>query len=296
LQPVYVAIATAGRKEILNETLQLLSEQVTPPDIVLVAPSGNEDYDKNIILSISLDIRIVESEKGSCKQRNAILDTLTHLPTGIVLFLDDDFFPEKNYIKELKKIFLENSDVVLATGHVLADGATGPGYSSVEALKLLEINNLDLANLKTQIVYNGYGCNMAVRLDTVNRFNIRFDEELPLYGWLEDVDFSRQLAPYGILIKSYRISGVHLGSKRGRSSGKRFGYSQVANPIYLNRKNTMSTKRALTQMLRNILANTSKILAPEPWVDRRGRVIGNFLAIKDLLLGRCNPGNIKHLS
>ena len=295
MQPVYVAIATAGRREILTETLRIISEQAIPPDIVFVAPSSNEDYDQNSMSTVPLDIRIVKSEKGSCRQRNAILDTIKHLPTGIIVFLDDDFFLEKNYIKELKQVFSENRDVVLVTGHVLADGAVGPGISSTEARDLLKHEPLTFSNLKPQIVYNGYGCNMSVRSDTISRFNIRFDEELPLYGWLEDVDFSRQLAPHGSLIKSYRIYGVHLGSKRGRSSGKRVGYSQIANPIYLQRKKTMSTKRAAIQISRNILANILKFPAPEPWVDRRGRIVGNLIALKDLFLGKCNPRNITHI-
>ena len=34
------------------------------------------------------------------------------------------------------------------------------------------------------------------------------------------------------------LRGVHLGNKRGRVSGLRFGYSQIANPIYLLQKGT----------------------------------------------------------
>uniref|UniRef100_UPI00195349D0 glycosyltransferase family 2 protein n=1 Tax=Escherichia coli TaxID=562 RepID=UPI00195349D0 len=67
----------------------------------------------------------------------------------------------------------------------------------------------------------GYGCNMTVRLSVIHAHGIRFDEDLPLYAWLEDVDLSRRMAPYGRIVGSATMRGVHLGSKRGRSSGIR---------------------------------------------------------------------------
>ena len=110
---------------------------------------------------------------------------------------------------------------------------------------------------------------------------------LPLYGWLEDVDFSRQLAPFGKIIRNEGMIGVHLGSKGGRGSGVRTGYSQIANPLYLWRKGTLRLDRALIQMCRNILANYAKLMRPEPWVDRRGRALGNALGFRDLVRDGC---------
>jgi hypothetical protein len=37
------------------------------------------------------------------------------------------------------------------------------------------------------------------------------------------------------------LRGVHLGTKRSeRSPGKRLGYSQIANPVYIARKETIA--------------------------------------------------------
>src|SRR3546814_2466766 len=33
-------------------------------------------------------------------------------------------------------------------------------------------------------VYNGYGCNMAIRMAPVREAGLLFDENLPFYGWL----------------------------------------------------------------------------------------------------------------
>ena len=86
------------------------------------------------------------------------------------------------------------------------------------------------------------GCNMAFRLPTARAAGVEFDEALPLYGWLEDVDFSRRMAPYGKIISWPNCRGVHMAVKRGRTSGVKLGYSQVMNPFYLWRKRTMGER------------------------------------------------------
>jgi hypothetical protein len=118
---------------------------------------------------------------------------------------------------------------------------------------------------------------------------------LPLYGWLEDVDFSRQLARFGRVVSTDATRGVHLGVKQGRQRGVKLGYSQVANPLYLIGKGTMSPRRALTLIARNLAANTVRSLRAEPWVDRRGRLIGNVRAMLDLVTGRLDPRRIQAL-
>lgn len=137
--------------------------------------------------------------------------------------------------------------------------------------------------------YGTYGCNMAFRMEPVRRHGILFDENLPLYGWQEDLDFSRRLADHGTVVMSNGLRGVHLGAKFGRTSGVRLGYSQIANPIYLIRKGTITRKHAIGLMRRNLTANLMRSFRPEPWVDRRGRLKGNMLAVVDLLMRRISP-------
>ncbi len=79
---------------------------------------------------------------------------------------------------------------------------------------------------------------------------------------------------------------MHLGTKLGRSPGRRLGYSQVANPIYLFRKGSYSFGRAAPSVGRNLAANADRSLQPESYIDRRGRLRGNGLAFLDLLRGR----------
>ena len=103
----------------------------------------------------------------------------------------------------------------------------------------------------------------------------------------------RQLASHGSVVQAARLRGVHLGTKgSGRSPGRRLGYSQVANPLYLARKGTMRWSLALKHMAKNLLANSVRSLSPEPWVDRRGRLAGNCLAMWDCVRGQVDPQRI----
>ena len=91
------------------------------------------------------------------------------------------------------------------------------------------------------------------------------------------------------------LRGVHLGNKRGRTSGLRFGYSQVANPLYLRNKGTVGLKWALRLMGGNIAANILGSLKPQGLVDRRGRLKGNLIALGDFVRGRLDPMRVLDL-
>ncbi len=192
-------------------------------------------------------------------------------------------------------MFAANPAIVAATGDVIADGANGPGLTVEEGLALLAGDRHNPQAEPPRPCYGTYGCNMVFRLDVVRRHGIFFDERLSLYGWQEDIDFSRRLLPYGLVVYAPRLRGVHLGVKKGRTSGVRFGYSQIVNPIYLARKGTFSWPRAARFISRNIAANLVKSLKPESWIDRRGRLRGNLVGLGDVMRGRTDPEKILNL-
>lgn len=284
---IAVAYATTGRRETLTDTLEALLQQRRMPDAVGICPGKPEDVDREALSAFGLGIRYAKAPIGLCAQRNALLDLLED--ADVILFLDDDFIMAPNYLAECEALFLEHANVVMATGHVIADGILGPGLSLAEANTALAADTPTLASASHVPVYNGYGCNMALRRATAHAKGIRFDEALPSYGWLEDVDFSRRLAPYGDIVISSLCRGVHMGTKRGRSPGVRLGYSQISNPYYMWRKGSLTGRRAAAQVGRNMLANLAGLLRPQPWVDRRGRARGNLAGLRDVLGRRSHP-------
>jgi glycosyltransferase involved in cell wall biosynthesis len=286
-----VGIATRGRAAILKDTILDIARQRRQPDEIVVAHA--EDADVGDAPQKFPAIRFLHSPLGLTRQRNAILDAC--LDSDIVVFIDDDFYLDTEYLEIIERLFVEHPEVAAATGTVVADGVNGPGISAEVGKSLLR--NFHAAGQSQKITekFNTYGCNMSFRLATVREHELRFDEMLPLYGWAEDVDFSRQLAPYGSIVGVPAAYGVHLGTKSGRTSGFRLGYSQIANPIYLARKGTLAWHLALISVFSLWAKNMLKSLRPEPYVDRRRRLLGNFAAFKDLLVGELCPSKISRL-
>jgi hypothetical protein len=291
---IVVGIATARRREILARTIAILAEQTRLPDCLVICPVAADDVDDLSLKNFPGPTVVVSGPIGSSAQRNRILANV--MGADIIVFFDDDYFADPRYIENLEKIYRACPDVVAATGFLLADGAQGPGFSAEQGLQIIRGAPSLVGSLSELIDWDStYGCNMSFRLKSIIDHGILFDENLPLYGWQEDIDFSRRLLPYGRIVLSGMLRGVHLGIKFGRTSGVRFGYSQLANPIYLVRKGSMPRQYANKIMWRNIAANLARSLYPEPWIDRRGRLKGNLLALVDVMRGRISPGRILQL-
>jgi GT2 family glycosyltransferase len=289
---VYIGVPTVGRAEVLRQTIATLRAQTKPPTKVVVCTPRGDSCDLSREFP---DLNVVEitSEKGSCAQRNAIMDYLVD-QEGVLLIIDDDFLLHPTYLEKLGRVMSDHPDIALANGTIIKDGISGPGLSFEEAEQLLaEADSLPAGPLAIANGQIAYGCNMAIRLDLAKQ--VRFDENLPLYGWQEDVDFSFNLSSHGRIVKLSWLSGVHLGVKTGRTSGVKFGYSQISNPLYLQRKGTMATGHVCWLIGKNVLSNIAKALRPESYIDRRGRLKGNCLALIDVLRGRDDPKRVLRL-
>ncbi|ACI50531.1 glycosyl transferase family 2 [Gluconacetobacter diazotrophicus PA1 5] len=289
LPTLVIGIVSCGRPGILRETVQELRKQSYPASRIIVCTPRASDADG---LAEADGLTILRGPIGACHQRNVILDHAGD--NDVIVFFDDDFLPDRNYLKVCAEVFGASPGILAATGRVLADGAKGPGFSMEEARQMLDnprIND-NPAQSSVEDAWSSYGCNMAFRIPAVQRHGVRFDERLPLYAWYEDIDFSRRLGRHGRVVRMNAAKGIHLASKTGKTPGRRLGYSQVANPIYLSRKGTFPWDHTLRSVGRNITMNLMRSLWPEPYVDRRGRLLGNGLALMDLLRGRIAPERI----
>jgi GT2 family glycosyltransferase len=287
---VAVGIATAGRPHTLNQILWELTKQSRLPDVIVVCASSNADLGE-IPLEFPAIVTLFAG-RGLAQKRNAILRHLSD--PDILIFLDDDFLVDRDYVAATEAAFASDNAIAMSTGDVIADGVCGPGLDVTKA-RLALVAAGSPASAAPHDVYSAYGCNMSLRLDLARRYQLTFDEQLPLYGWLEDVDFSRRVAAHGRIVKVPAARGVHLGVKSARQRGIQLGYSQVANPVYLMRKGTYGARYAAALMSRNILANFGRALWPETHVDRTGRALGNLCALRDLIDGRLHPQRILSL-
>ncbi len=294
---IAVIICSVGRPDCLRQIVPALNNQTRPADRVLFVVTKPEDigFDPAPLFGHGTRAETVIAAKGLPKQRNAGLDLVQH-DCDYVVYYDDDFVPSRFALAGVERAFEAFPDVNGMTGHLIADGIHGTGISEDEAVRLVSAFDsriTDPAAAPLSVLRRGltglYGCNMAYRISAI-RTN-RFDERLPLYAWQEDIDFAARIA--GSRIKTNAFSGVHRGAKSGReTAGRRLGYSQVANPWYLWRKGTMPARFAFKLAFRNTVANHVKAIWPEPWIDRRARAFGNWIAIFDILAGRSDPGRI----
>lgn len=288
---IAIGIATRGRPAILGEVLAELDRQTRPPQSIIICHVSEDD-----VTGLSArfpGLRFITAEAGLPRQRNAIMDAAPE--ADAILFIDDDFFPAPEWLAVLEAVLTAHPDCVVATGTVIADGAKGPGITIEAGRAILAADARPADPLAVTPHFNGYGCNMAFRMAPVRAHGIRFDEALPAYAWYEDIDFSRRLLPYGTILRLGGARGVHLGAKIGRQPGRRLGYSQVVNSVYLARKGSYPWDHALRSIGRHLLANGVKSLRPEPEVDRWGRFRGNLRGVWHVLTGQAHPGRIDEL-
>ena len=284
LPKIAVVIATLGRPHVVTATLKrLLATQSLTPDTIIISCVSPEDAGETADFPT---VTIITGKAGLPAQRNAALAALSP-ETDVVVFFDDDFVADADWLTVAAETFRDQPDVAAFTGHVVADDIKGAGLSIEDAIHLLETSDRSTSWSRLE-PYSPYGCNMAFRLSAVR--DLKFDERLVLYGWLEDRDFGAALAKQGgRLVKCADACGVHMGVKNGRVSGDRLGYSQIVNPIYLLRKGTMTYGQVAGQIFRNVASNLSGSLRPEPFIDRRGRLKGNLRGFSDILRGRIEP-------
>lgn len=286
-----VIIPTYGRKALLAQTLRHLALQSRLPDQVIV--SVPDESHVQVPPGLPFEVELALGISGLSAQRNRAMEQALDT-SDVITFFDDDFLPGTHYLARVEDGFSLYPDWALATGCVVVDGISGPGLTFDEGCAALRKAETSQHGTREDDLLadhfdclGGYGCNMSVRSQLIG--TLRFDERLPLYGWQEDTDFSRQLSARGRIVRVNGFVGVHLGAKAGRVSGIRFGYSQIANLVYLIAKGTVPWGFGSQLMARNITANIIRCLWPEPHIDRFGRLKGNLLAARHVLMGRIEP-------
>lgn len=290
-----VIIATKGRPTELSRLLNLLVSQTAPADMIVVSACGPDDLAAET--GLPSNVKVLFGSPGLPAQRNRAL-SLVRDEYDIAIFFDDDFIPSRFWLENIRRLLVAHPDIAGVTGKVLKDGVKTGGIEWSEGQIIVDAmdaagNRSDPAEYEIREDQPAYGCNMAFRLKAIE--NILFDQRLPLYGWLEDRDFSFRAASNGRAVWSDAIWGVHLGSRGVRISGLRFGYSQVVNPWYLMTKGTMTPAHVCRNILRAFAANITGSILPDPYIDRAGRLKGNITGVSDIVRGRWKPEKIAEL-
>lgn len=278
---IAVVIASTMRPTALAATIASLHGQSRSADEIVVSVVKPSDVPEPMAVSV----RLVYSERGASRQRNRGVEVLSE-DTELVVFLDDDMILHRNYLREIESIFSTTPDAALIMGHLIANG----DISVERATELLNcpVNSTEYAIIQSS--FGGvYGCNMCVRIDVAR--NEPFDDRLPLYSYMEDMDFGTRVRRHGHIGYYFGSLAVHLRAKEGRVSHRALGFSEVMNPAYLAAKGTIPRSHAaFSFVVRKPLANIARAVLPGPRrVERWERLIGNCIALRLLLTGVLDP-------
>ena len=288
-----VVVSSVNRPQVLHETVLALSRQTIPPLSIIVSLCDTCSLLPET--SCLPGVKIVQGQPGLTRQRNA---GLSAVPSGAeyVLFLDDDTELAPNYLESMERLFDGRDDLAVASAVFAMDGLRiGRPLSREEAIAAV---NRQPCGYRTEPAEGITGCNIFVRRPVAE--SVRFDERLPLSGWLEDFDFSVRSRAHGSVVWNFETCAAHLGIQRAsRERGFLVGYAQVANSYYLCQKgiipsfsNLLGTywlpmfRQNLHCLLRCALYRNS------PWnlvFDPPGRMAGSTRALLDAALRRLRP-------
>jgi GT2 family glycosyltransferase len=287
-----IIVASAGRPSTLKGLLgHLDSQEDTDFSVIICVP--DEASKPAEAESIRTRFQLIIGPRGASAQRNAALRAVGQ-SVEAVIFLDDDAVPTHSYIKDVKRVLAENPTYVAFSGAVLLDGAQlGRELAHNEILTAL---NLYASSEDSQLrpTESLYGCNLVSRMPQA--LTISFDERLPLYSWLEDLDFSKRIQRLGSIGRTMSCAVVHIGSgSGGRLQHERFGYSQITNAVYLRTKSSIDSKKCLLLIGRPLVRNIVGSILGNSTSWRRQRLRGNILSLCDLVRGRVLPERIVSL-
>jgi GT2 family glycosyltransferase len=291
-----VVVATKDRPLAVSRLLDTLKHQTVRPDVIIISAYNDGDVEGD---HTSADnVQVLFGPPGLPAQRNRAL-ALLRGKADIVIFFDDDFVPSRFWIERVQALLKSHPDVGGVTGQVLADGVKSMEIAWAEAQSIVDEADQSGTHISWDDVsipdfhMSPYGCNMAFRAKAIQ--DIEFDERLVLYGWLEDRDFGARAARRARMIFTDLLWGVHLGVRSGRTSGLRFGYSQVVNPWYLKQNGSMKSIEVYGYIIRALARNALGIVFRTSEIDRWGRFKGNLIGLTDILHGRWAPERIAHL-
>ena len=286
-------ICTLGRPEVLHDTVRSILAQTHPVHEILIGTPSTEN-----VLPGTLDlplVRFVPAPLGSTCQRNACLDRLAP-DTELVAFFDDDIELAPDFLACMVALFRQTPALVASSGRLLHDGGVDLFCDRAEAQAKCRQTPSSWSPgrpVHTEPLRSAYGCDMVFRADRARA--VRFDENLPLYAWLEDADYSPAATRgHMAVVTNHDAVAVHLGARGGRIDGLRLGFSQIVNPFYLWRKSRVFSLPYLLIhfWLRCLIGNTLGLFTGEPQEDRLGRLAGNAVGLLHLGRGRCCPQDI----
>lgn len=242
-----VIICTKDREKDLLECIDSLIAQTLLPEELVIVDAGKENGIKGKleekVKTTPIKLKYICTEPGLTRQRNI---GVKNSKGDIIFFFDDDVILDKEYITSILKIYSSHEDEHLGgVGGRIVNACPPPVYwrlfNRIFFLDrhgaLLPAHTLHFD--KIRFVRALSGCNMSYRRDVFQKFD--FDEHIPGYGLMEDVDFSFRASQEYRLALTPNARLEHKQSPVSRDKISKLVQMRNYNSFYLFVKNCPKT-------------------------------------------------------
>ena len=291
MNKISIIIPTKDRLNFLKNTLKNLDKNNFFFDEIIIVDSSLKkirNYNLNFLsFKIKRKIKLIYSSSGTALQRNIGLKNINR-KNEYVMFLDDDIIFEKRALNKMS-IFLKN----------IPNFIIGIGFNNnleikknfIEKIKKTKfVKKLKIYSDNPGIVTKS-GWQTKITKVNFNRltywlstqasiFNLKkikkinFDENLGIYSYLEDLDFSYKVSKLGKLIiysKSFYIT-KNIVSRNNLS----FGIKELLNRYIFVKNNKLSKKYFLIGSFILTLKNLAQIFFFD--IKKFNRGLGNLIS------------------
>lgn len=229
---ISVIICTRNRLDCIPECLHSIAQQTSLPDELIIIDSSDipmiaqERFTSLFTYAIFPHTQLLyrHTKPGLTYQRNVGID-VAH--GDIVYFFDDDVIIDKNYIKEMQRIFAGQPKFAGGSGTITNIAPYKRTFKHLMRVFFLIQRNyasgyFTTSGMPTHTFGSEYfqevqvlgGCCCAYR-SSVFKKN-RFDEYLVRYAFMEDCDFSKRVSQKNKLFYNPYAKLVHLQSPLNR--------------------------------------------------------------------------------
>lgn len=253
---VSVIIPTYNRVNDLIECLDsIITQTILPEEVIMVDDSDNNEIEKLVEhrkdefnkTGVVLRYARNEREKSLTIARNIGIENATG---DIILFLDDDVVLDKNYMKEVLRVYREKPGAVGVQGQIqnIVQGRKVRhifnrlfylGFTEKDRCRVLPSLNITYPPISDRIINCEWlsGANQSFRRDVLEEF--RYDENLKKYSYREDVDISYRIFKRypDSLFMTPHAKLIHNISQEMRLPKKELVYMSEAYKLYIFCKN-----------------------------------------------------------
>ena len=275
-----------NRPETLKNTLDSFFDgDVIPSQVVVVDQSNTKEVRNKIVETINNYnemanmVYVYQSYPSSTKARNSALALAKE---EIIVFSDDDVEIYEDTLKNVVDIMQrQNIAMIAGIDDNMSPTSSNVGYLfGTKSYINRKIGHVTLSmlgrypdNIKGEIETQwAMGYFFVVRKSLLDKWNIRWDENLTSYAYAEDLDFSFSYYKKAIkenlkCVLNEKVHVKHCVSNEYRTPSKKSTYMYVINRYYLSFKHNMGFKSRLAMRWCNMWRLMEKALKHEAPFD-----------------------------